>query len=49
MPMHPRPIAETSGPCGPSVRFSMTLSFRLVARRLPGRARRSRARYINAH
>src|ERR1035441_7824367 len=28
MPMQPRPISETSGPCGPSVRFLMARSFR---------------------
>src|ERR1039458_1853202 len=43
MPMQPRPIAETSGPSGPSVRFCMARSFLVEALRVCAR-RRSRAR-----
>ena len=43
MPMQPRPIAETSGPAGPSVRFFIALI--LSGRWSPGRpARRVAAR-----
>src|SRR4051794_36625620 len=45
MPMQPRPISETSGPWGPSLRLSMTHSFRLAVRSRPRRAG-SPARYI---
>src|SRR5690348_17969145 len=35
MPMQPRPIAETCGPCGPSVRnFMVNLLFRMIPERM---------------